>query len=255
MESKPRLVRIRLPSSLCKPSCTPYFDWEDIWNDDYSKRPIICDLFCGGGGAALGLYLAGFRVVGVDLKFQPHYPFEFIQADAMTFPLEGYDAYWASPPCQGYVDRNKNRETKHPRLIEPIRQRLLNTGKLYIIENVVGAPYLKANIMLCGTMFNLRVFRHRYFELSFPAPLSPFSCNHWGQCQTGQFIGVYAFGPHGKRDINGFRGKPLRSQVTKAEAMGIDWMTDKEINEAIPPAYSEYLGKFLLTAVRENKRD
>ncbi len=213
-------------------------------------KPKLLDLFCKAGGATKGYQRAGFYVVGVDNEPQPHYcGDEFIQADALTYPLEGFDAYHASPPCQAYVDHNKNKESKHPKLIEPTREKLVLTGKPFVIENVVGYPHLMASLMLCGTMFNLRVFRHRYFETSFPGPMSPFSCNHWGQAQTGEFIGVYAFGPHGKRDATGFRGKPLPPQVTKSEAMGIDWMRDRELNEAIPPAYTEYIGKYLMKVI------
>lgn len=160
----------------------------------------------------------------------------------------------ASPPCQGYVDRNKNRESRHPKLIDPTRDILKATGKPYVIENVVGAPYLLASVMLCGTMFGLPLIRHRFFETSFPGPFSPFHCYHKGTCQNGDIIGVYAFGPHGKRDANGFRGKPKPPKYTKSQAMGIDWMVDKELHEAIPPVYTEYIGKFLMEAVMEKQK-
>lgn len=215
-------------------------------------RPRILDLFCGAGGAAMGLHRAGFEVVGVDIKPQKHYPFEFHQADAMTYPLEGFDAYWASPPCQAYMDTRGNgrKPSKHPRLIGPTRERLVATGRPYIIENVHKAP-LMASLLLCGTMFDLRVIRHRYFELSFPAPMSPFACNHWGTVAAGEFVGVYAFGGKGHRHGAGVRdASPEPSQVTAAEAMGIDWMTAKELTQAIPPAYSEYIGKQLMKVLR-----
>jgi DNA (cytosine-5)-methyltransferase 1 len=210
--------------------------------------PRILDLFCGAGGAAMGLHQAGFEVVGVDIKPQPHYPFEFHQGDALAYLLEGFDAYWASPPCQAYMDTRKNgaKPSKHPRLIEPTRERLVATGKPYIIENVHKAP-LKGSLLLCGTMFGLRVIRHRYFELSFPAPMSPFTCNHWGQVANGEFVGVYAMGGRGHRHGKGLRdGPPEKAQVTAAEAMGIDWMTTKELQEAIPPAYSRFIGEQLM---------
>jgi len=206
----------------------------------------ILDLFCGAGGAARGLNDAGFTVVGVDIKPQPNYPFEFHQADALTYPLEGFDAYWASPPCQAYVDANSRgkKDTKHPRLIEPIRALLQGSGKPYIIENVAGAPLLEP-VTLCGTMFDLRVLRHRKFECSFPVLDIP-ECNHWGTVSTGEFVGVYARGGKGPRHGRGVREpSPRPAKVTPEEAMGIGWMTFKELTQAIPPAYSEFLGRQL----------
>jgi hypothetical protein len=213
------------------------------------KKYKLLDLFCGAGGATKGYQRAGFYVVGVDIKPQPHYcGDEFHQADALDFPLEGFDAYHASPPCQAYMDCNSHglKPTKHPRLIEPIRELFLKTGKPFVIENVHKAP-LKARLMLCGTMFGLRVIRHRYFEASFPLPLSPFTCNHWGSVARGVFIAVYGRGGKGPRTPKGRIPYPLNPQCSKHEAMGIDWdMTDKEINDAIPPAYTEYIGKHLM---------
>jgi len=215
------------------------------------KRPRLLDLFCGAGGAAMGYYRAGFEVVGVDIKPQPHYPFEFHQADALTYPLEGFDAYHASPPCQAYVDANRNglKETKHPRLIEPTREYLQSTKKPFVIENVHKAP-LFAGLMLCGTMFGLRIIRHRYFEFNFAPPFSPYTCNHWGKTSTGEFAAVYARGGKGPRHGKGIRdNKPTMIKVSKAEAMGISWMSDKELHEAIPPAYTEYISKYLMQAI------
>lgn len=97
----------------------------------------LLDLFCGAGGAAMGYHRAGFdEIVGVDHKPQKNYPFEFVLADAMTFQLGGFDAVHASPPCQAYIQRNKNLETDHPKLIEPVRERLRGWGGVYVIENV-----------------------------------------------------------------------------------------------------------------------
>lgn len=196
----------------------------------------------------MGYYRAGFEVEGVDIKRQPHYPFKFYQADALEFPLKGYDVYHASPPCQAYADYNRKgkRATNHPRLIEPTRERLVATGKAYIIENIHKAP-LKAHILLCGSMFGLRVRRHRYFEAPC-LPLLPVpSCNHKMKVSTGELIGVYARGGHGPRHGKGVREvAPRPPQVTPQGAMGIDWMTFNELREAIPPAYTEYIGKHLL---------
>lgn len=215
-------------------------------------KPRLLDLFCGAGGASMGYYRAGFEVVGVDIKPQPHYPFEFHQADALEYPLEGFDVYHASPPCQAYADYNMKgkRDTKHPRLIEPIRERIRHS--IYVIENIHKAP-LNAHILLCGTMFNLRVIRHRYFE-SPCLPLLPVpSCNHWGKVSTGEFVGVYARGGHGPRHGKGIREpSPRPAQVTPQEAMGINWMKGRELMEAIPPAYTEFIGKYLIE-VLENK--
>ncbi len=197
----------------------------------------------------MGLHRAGHEIVGIDIRPQPNYPFEFYQADALTVSLEGFDAYWASPPCQAYVDTNARgrKETSHPRLIEPIRRRLWATGKPYIIENIPGAPLLKP-IRLCGTMFGLRVLRHRHFEcwppFFYPIP----DCNHWGTVAHGDFVGVYAMGGKGPRHGRGIREPGSRpATVTAAEAMGIDWMTHKELTQAIPPAYSEFLAPSLQT--------
>ena len=218
-------------------------------------KPRLLDLFCGAGGAAMGYHRAGFEVVGVDNKPQPHYPFEFHQADALAFPLEGFDVYHASPPCQAYMDTNKGglKLTKHPRLIEPIRERLLATEQFFLIENVYRAPLL-ANLMLCGTMFGLCVIRHRYFECSFPPPLAPASCNHWGRVSTGEFVGVYAMGGKGPRHGKGIREpSPRPLKITPEKAMGIDWMTRYELTQAIPPAYTEHIGKYLMEAVRSRQ--
>jgi DNA (cytosine-5)-methyltransferase 1 len=212
----------------------------------------LLDLFCGAGGASMGYSRAGFEVEGVDIKLQPHYPFKFYRADALEFPLEGYDAYHASPPCQAYVDYNRKgeRPTNHPRLIEPIRERLVATGKPYVIENIYKAP-LKAHILLCGSMFDLGVRRHRFFEAPC-LPLLPVpSCNHSKRVSTGELIGVYARGGHGPRHGKGVREPaPRPAQITAEKAMGIDWMTKYELTQAIPPAYTEYIGLYLLNFLK-----
>lgn len=219
-------------------------------------KPKLLDLFCGAGGASMGYHRAGFEVEGVDIKPQPHYPFKFYQADALEFPLDGYDAYHASPPCQAYCDYNRkgSRNTKHPRLIEPIRERLIQTGKPFVIENIHKAP-LFAHILLCGSMFNLKVRRHRYFE----APVLPLipvpHCNHKLKVSKGELIGVYARGGHGPRHGKGIReASPWPTNITPFEAMGIDWMaTFAELKEAIPPVYTEYIGKYLMAVVLNEK--
>ena len=115
------------------------------------SKPRLLDLFSGAGGAAMGYHRAGFEVVGVDIKPQPHYPFEFHQADALTFPLDGFDAIHASPPCQAYSTMTR-KPSDHPDLYAPTRSRLVATGLPYVIENVIGAPYTHG-FVLCGSMF------------------------------------------------------------------------------------------------------
>lgn len=205
-------------------------------------RPRLLDLFCCAGGAATGYARAGFEVVGVDIKPQPHYPFEFILADAMTYPLDGFDAIHASPPCQKYstmTGRWEGRADEHPDLIAATRMRLVVSGLPYVIENVPGAPLLEA-ITLCGSMFGLGVRRHRRFE-SNVSMLAP-RCNHAAQ---GRVVGVYGHaGGSSKRDGISFGGV-----ATWREAMGIDWMVGNELAEAIPPAYTEWLGTKLMAAL------
>lgn len=133
------------------------------------------DLFCCGGGASRGLALAGFEVTGVDIEPQPNYPFNFIQGDALTVDLSGYDLVWASPPCQGYSKHVSSQSSKwtptkgrdEPKLISLVRKRLQSCGVPYVIENVRGAKDHMINpIQLCGTMFGLPISRHRWFESS-----------------------------------------------------------------------------------------
>ena len=247
------------------------------------SKPKILDLFCGAGGAAMGLHRAGFEVVGVDIKPQPHYPFPFRCMDALEVMdillrgegieftgslirlfLNDLDAYWASPPCQAYCDNNISKPNSHSQLIEPTRARLMRTGRFFIIENVQKAP-LKASVLLCGTMFGLHVIRHRYFEMNFAPPMSPYSCNHWGPVINADFAPVYGRGSKGRRYIElDEKGRRVKKRIGRGKpppngwtfkqwyqyAMAIDWMqTQKELTEAIPPAYSEYLGKYLMQEI------
>src|SRR5580658_6025519 len=138
----------------------------------------LLDLFCCAGGVAVGYSRSGFEVVGVDIEPQPNFPFSFVQADALTLPMEflkSFDAIHASPPCQSYSDlaKRNGHADEWPRLIEPVREMLIETGKPYVIENVDGAPLLNP-VVLCGTMFKgLRVLRHRLFEANFPILIPP----------------------------------------------------------------------------------
>lgn len=207
----------------------------------------ICDLFCCAGGASMGLHRAfpGAEIVGVDIKAQPHYPFKFIQADALTFPLEGFDFVWASPPCQGYCNFNSLNKKEHPLLIDNIRKRLQLTNALWVIENVGGAKrHLKNPIRLCGSMFGLRVRRHRYFESNI-FMMQP-ACDH--SIKGG--IAVYGDHPedcyvHRRNGIKTTHFRRAASIDVASLAMDIDWMDWNEIREAIPPAYSEWIGNQL----------
>src|SRR5215467_701837 len=136
--------------------------------DGAMTRPRLLDLFCGAGGAAMGYHRAGFDVVGVDIKPQPRYPFTFIQADAMTFPLEGFDAIHASPPCQAYIRSGMYDKSRHPDLLPPVRCQLERSDVPWVIENVPGAP-MRVDLKLCGCMFGLGVARQRWFETSWHA--------------------------------------------------------------------------------------
>lgn len=220
------------------------------------SRPRILDLFSGAGGAAVGYHRAGFDVVGVDAKPQPSYPFDFHQADALEFlSARGgeFDAIHASPPCQAYVPiaaiHAKRNCRQHPRLIGPVRDLLQRLDVPWIIENVVGAP-LRHPVLVCGSAFGLRVRRHRWFESS--CTLFSSYCRHTRQ---GRAVGVYGHQGSGalrKREHGGafIRAKDRHDA---GDAMGIDWMTWRELTQAIPPAYSEFLGRQLMRHLRHRE--
>jgi DNA (cytosine-5)-methyltransferase 1 len=195
----------------------------------------LLDLFCGAGGASVGYHRAGFEVVGVDIQPQPNYPFEFHQADAMTYPLDGFDVIHASPPCQAFTVAQVIHGNKHDDLLTPTRERLIESGLPWIIENVPGAP-MRRDVVLCGSMFGeRRLRRHRWFAMwcGTPALLTP-PCNHGP-------VTVSVFG-HGGHVYNGV--------AEWREVMGIDWMTRDELAQAIPPAYTELLGRHVLEQIR-----
>lgn len=207
----------------------------------------ILDLFCGAGGAAMGYHQAfpDAEIVGVDNRPQPHYPFEFILADALEYPLEGFDFIHASPPCQAYSATRHLTKRIYPMLIEPVRNRLEAQSALWVIENVVGAP-LWNPIMLCGTAFGLgleheELRRHRLFESSMPLVERP--CDH-----RRPVVGVYGHGRRGcknRRACTGdCRGHSL-GVVEARVAMGIDWMNRDELSQAIPPTYTRWIGEQL----------
>ena len=215
------------------------------------SRPRLLDLFCGAGGAAMGYHRAGFDVVGVDIAPQPYYPFEFIQADALKPPvrMEMFDAIHASPPCQGYTTmsyrwRGSGGLTdERPKLIGPTRELLRSTGLPYIIENVEGArSEMEPTLRLHGGMFGLRVHRPRYFECSFLvlSPVSPRSRNP---------LAVYGDKPDGRwlnQRANGERQYAPASLEEAQEAMGMGWADWHGTKEAIPPAYTEFIGRQLI---------
>ena len=215
------------------------------------SRPRLLDLFCGSGGAGMGYHRAGFDVVGVDLNPQPRYPFEFHQADAITFPLEGFDAIHASPPCQAHTATNaltRSRNTTRVRpapaqLIAPMRERLAASGIPWVIENVVGAPLIDP-ILLCGSMFDLGVRRHRLFESSLPLHVWPVRCNHK---QQGKVIGVWGDHPDPPRP---YRTNCAVNLATARTAMGMGWTTWRELCQAIPPAYTKFIGEQIINMLR-----
>ena len=207
-------------------------------------RPRLLDLFCGGGGAALGYHRAGFEVVGIDIRPQHNYPFESIQADAMTYPLEGYAAIHASPPCQAYSIAAKGTGKTYPDLLDATRQRLIDSGALWVIENVPGAP-MRADIRLCGCMFGLKVRRERWFETSWHHFELRQPCLHDGTAIT--VVG------HGTPTWTRLRlGRNVLTAECRA-AMGIDWMTRAELSQAIPPAYTGYVGQRMIEHLRSNQ--
>ena len=219
-----------------------------------NKRPRLLDAFCGAGGAARGYQQAGFHVTGVDLKPQPHYIGDtFVQADALVYLAKHgteFDAIHASPPCQGYCSLKAMwNAKKYPDLIGVTRTALRATGSPWVLENVIGAP-MKTGIILCGSMFRLgcegaELRRHRVFETSFPM-MSPCSCQHGWSGKASTTVGVYGHaGGYSKRQSYCRKNGQHFSTALRATAMGIDWMTGTELSQAIPPAYTEYLGRHL----------
>ena len=202
----------------------------------------LLDLFCGAGGAAVGYHRAGFdQIVGVDIKPQPRYPFEFVQADAMTYPLEGFDAIHASPPCQSYSRAMRHLAAPQPKLVEATLGRL--AGHVYVVENVPGVT-LPTAIILCGSAFGLRVHRHRYFEVSLPM-FSP-------GCVHGKKPAMNPHNVKGRALIVEEFGR-IGNERVWADAMGVGWMNQHEAREAIPPAYTEYIGRALLAVLNERQ--
>lgn len=200
----------------------------------------------------MGYHREGFEVVGVDIEPQPHYPFEFHQGDALTYPLDGFDAYHASPPCQPWGKLRKlnvslGRAKEYPKLIIPIRKRLKATGKLYVIENTPGAPLIDS-IMLCGSSFGLPIRRHRLFEANFALLQLP--CAHYNEVADKPALGKHHDIPSRVIGCYGHGRGKADSVALWAKAMGITWMNRAELTQAIPPAYTEFIGRYMLQALK-----
>jgi DNA (cytosine-5)-methyltransferase 1 len=196
--------------------------------------PRLLDLFCGAGGAAMGYHRAGFEVIGVDIAPQPHYPFRFVESDALTFPLEGFDAIHASPPCQRWLGVPKALGEEYPDLLTPTRERLWSSRRPWVIENVPGAPL--DGFILCGSTFGLPIVRHRRFETNPPIDMVPSMCRQTSWGRGTEHPGAYPF-------AHGAWRPAWREHVMPALW---PWMTLEETHDAIPPAYSEWIGRQLL---------
>lgn len=208
-----------------------------------SKQYRVLDLYCGGGGVSMGIYLAGAsKVTGVDIKDEPEYPcltsedFTFIQADATKFDmsfLRTFDFIWASPPCQSYTfasARWRNLGKTYPDLVEPTRNMLLESGVPFCMENVTTAP-LRKDLILCGEMFGIKVIRHRVFELEGFKARQPTHIKHKGSVKAGHYVTVAGHGGDGKASLKSWQ-----------DAMQIHWMKNKKtLAESIPPVYSRYI--------------
>jgi DNA (cytosine-5)-methyltransferase 1 len=203
----------------------------------------LLDLFCKAGGCTRGYQNAGFYVVGVDIESQPRYiGDEFIRGDALeclrglidSGEINQFVAISASPPCQGYA-KTKFLSGEHPMLIEQLRELLIQSGLSYIIENVKGAPLINP-VLLTGGMFGMNILRDRLFECSFPVP-QPFTPIQAAPVKMGRPV------KEGDvlQPVGHFSGVPYARKQ-----MGIDWMTQGELAQAIPPTYTEYIGKHLL---------
>ena len=231
-------------------------------------KPRLLDLFSGAGGAAVGYHRAGFEVVGVDIQKQPRYPFAFIQGDAMDtmryliggwsvrdvvgirYSLKDFAAIHASPPCQRYsrASRHAADDRGYPDLIKTTRRLLEDSGVPFVIENVIGAP-LESNIVLCGVSFGLGegvwfLSRHRQFECSVLI-LSP-GCPGHPRKKAPLCIAGHGTPSWGRERISRLTGRTTQPKALCRRAMGIDWMTWQELTQAIPPAYTEFIGLKLI---------
>ena len=228
------------------------------------KKLQLLDLFCGAGGAAMGYARAGFEVVGVDIKPQLRYPFEFHQADALDYldalcwtgEIAQFAAVHASPVCKGYTKMNNIHSRMHPYLVEPTRRKLWTLAIPWVLENVeMGGRWrghMPSAIMVCGTALGLNVRRHRLFESSHLL-LAPGACRHAEANINVYGHGAWDYRPrdpsrHWQRAAGKQRPVPL---AAAQEAMEIAWMTQNELSQAIPPAYTEWIGRQLMQIVRQ----
>lgn len=235
----------------------------------------LLDLYCGAGGAGVGYSQAGFkRIIGVDIKPQPNYPFDFVQADALEYLASHhhqYDAFHASPPCQGYSIMHNLpwlRGREYPLLILPTLEMLETLGKPFVLENVMGAKHgakglrkrgleahgLKAG-WLCGTMFGKPFYRHRLFATNW-LWLAPPHRKHTARIRPGHSLAGRArekvFAANRMSGlVEGCGIGHAKGWRLAAEAMGIGWMTRHELTQAIPPVYTELIGRQLLMVVEE----
>ena len=194
----------------------------------------------------MGYYRAGFEVTGIDVKNQKRYPFEFIKADAIEVLkdidyLKTFDILVGSPPCQTHsitqhLRNAQGKGTDKIDLIPETREGFIASGKPYVIENVPGSP-LNNPLTLCGSSFDLKVRRHRLFESNIL--LTGLTCNHKKQ---GKPVGIYG----SMRDEIPGGGHTAKTIEQAREAMGIDWMLWGDLVEAIPPAYTEFIGKQII---------
>lgn len=225
-----------------------------------NSRPKLLDLFCGAGGAAVGYHRAGFDVVGVDIKLQPNYPYEFHQADAISYAgAHGwkFDAIHASPPCQTHSQLQElhsatDYSARHLDLIPQTRWMLRSLGLPYVIENVPGArKYLHRPIMLCGAQFGLKVYRHRFFESNMPLTAPAHIPHDDNTPPAGRGISSKGFVVvSGTGGVMGELPDGYTPKTYMQMAMGIDWTTRAELSQTIPPAFTEYIGRQLLRWVQ-----
>lgn len=220
-----------------------------------SMKPKLLDLFCGGGGAGAGYHYAGFDVTGVDIDAQPEYPFIFHEGDALEYLAahgHEYDAIHASPPCQTHSPLNHYKNKTRPTidLLPETRAALTATGRPYVIENVnTKSAGLKGALILCGTMFGLKLFRHRGFETTLPMLATP---SHPKHRQTAVQNGYLPTLQRPFMSIHGRNGHHSKAWVKMAaETMGIPWVTAlNQVCEAIPPAYTQFIGEQLISYLK-----